>query len=74
MFEHKVPFHEIKTRPIEFGILDAVLKKGQRPTITVSLPPYISSLIEICWREDPEKRLAIDQVLQVLGTRSVQNG
>ena len=71
LFEHKVPFHEIKTKPVNMAIVNAVLKNGKRPTITVSLPPYISGLIEICWREDPEKRLDFEQVLQALETKDI---
>ena len=71
LFENKIPFHEIQTEPINMEIAIAVLKNAQRPKITVRLPPYIRGLIEICWREDPEKRLAFDQVLQALKTQDV---
>ena len=71
LFEHKIPFYEIQKEPVGAYITIAVIEHAQRPSITASLPPYIRHLIEVCWKEDPEKRLPFIQVLQILEDRKV---
>ena len=70
LFEHKLPFHEIQTEPINVKIITAVLE-NERPKITANPPPYILGLITICWRKDPNMRLEFEQVVQALKSKDV---
>ena len=71
LFEHKIPFHEIQVEPIAMEITIAVLKNNKRPDITVMIPRHIRDVIEICWREDPRRRLAFEHVLAALQTHEI---
>ena len=56
LFAHKKPYSDLEN---EVDVLESV-KKGKRPPIPPSLPPYLHDLLRSCWEEDPHLRPTFD--------------
>ena len=56
LFAHKKPYSDLEN---EVDVLESI-KKGERPPIPPSLPPYLHGLLRSCWEEDPHLRPTFD--------------
>lgn len=66
---------EIMTRSIPYGNMDVslvileVCTKNIRPEIPSDCPKYLVEIMEQCWKEDPNQRPDMSQILSKLGSQ-----
>eukprot|EP01094_Clydonella_sp_ATCC50884_P022511 TRINITY_DN5199_c0_g1_i1.p1 TRINITY_DN5199_c0_g1~~TRINITY_DN5199_c0_g1_i1.p1 ORF type:complete len:889 (-),score=160.18 TRINITY_DN5199_c0_g1_i1:230-2896(-) len=65
----KEPFSNLNPTDIVPEVLS-----GERPSISPGCQPRLRELIEACWHQEPSKRPAIDQVLQMIASISADVG
>eukprot|EP01117_Protostelium_nocturnum_P008039 TRINITY_DN2863_c0_g1_i1.p1 TRINITY_DN2863_c0_g1~~TRINITY_DN2863_c0_g1_i1.p1 ORF type:complete len:1209 (+),score=435.43 TRINITY_DN2863_c0_g1_i1:443-4069(+) len=60
---YETPFSEFPNITFDFQIITESYHNKLRPTIPEGCPPILSTLIQICWHADPDKRPSCDGLL-----------
>ena len=66
MLAHQIPYSDIGGD----GMVAMKVLQGERPTIPTSLPPYVCSLLQACWKHEPNQRPTFEDVVLALQTES----
>jgi hypothetical protein len=59
---HKCPYEGLSQIQAALGVLNHHL----RPTVPADCPPFLRTLMTLCWGPEPEKRPTFAQILEML--------
>ena len=61
IFAQKVPFFDV----VDSAVVASSIRDGKRPSIPPTLPPYITMLMEFCWKQTPDERPTFEKIIKV---------
>ena len=61
MFAHEIPFADIDEG---YNVMQCI-HNGKRPSLPPNLPPYLTELIQSCWKTKPQDRPTFEELLHV---------
>ena len=68
IFARKIPYADIPSD----ALVGLAMLQGERPPVPTALPSYLCSLLEACWKEEPDQRPQFETIVLAIQTESFE--